>query len=282
PITNPGSIFTGWSGACSGGGYCTVTMNGDQAVTATFSVGHTLAVSLAGEGSGTVAGAGISCPGTCSTLDAAGTTVSLSAAPAGESVFTGWSGACSGTGACQVTLSSDQAVIATFGPKLVAPSSVALLGPRCELLPETRKVTVTPAKLPKGAGRKHPATPLGTLSLAATCNQGTVASLRGTVVELVGRKPRHGKQRSDSFRLIGITVRLRAGARTVLTTRLPKAARIALRAGAHESATFTLTATDFNGTATVSARIRQLRPADRPQSAPAAVNPAQPVTGSRG
>jgi uncharacterized protein (TIGR03437 family) len=33
---NTGSTFAGWSGACSGAGSCTVTMNSNQAVTATF------------------------------------------------------------------------------------------------------------------------------------------------------------------------------------------------------------------------------------------------------
>jgi YVTN family beta-propeller protein len=33
---NAGSVFVGWGGACSGSGTCTVTMNSNQAVTATF------------------------------------------------------------------------------------------------------------------------------------------------------------------------------------------------------------------------------------------------------
>jgi YVTN family beta-propeller protein len=35
-VPNAGSTFVGWSGACSGRGTCTVTMNSNQAVTATF------------------------------------------------------------------------------------------------------------------------------------------------------------------------------------------------------------------------------------------------------
>jgi len=38
--------FTGWSGACSGTGACTVTMNGPQAVTATFQPTFTLSVGI--------------------------------------------------------------------------------------------------------------------------------------------------------------------------------------------------------------------------------------------
>jgi hypothetical protein len=40
--------------------------------------------------------------------------VTLTAAPAAGSAFNGWSGACSGTGTCQVTMSQAQAVTATF------------------------------------------------------------------------------------------------------------------------------------------------------------------------
>lgn len=36
PTPIPGAVFVGWGGACSGTGPCAVTMNADQAVTATF------------------------------------------------------------------------------------------------------------------------------------------------------------------------------------------------------------------------------------------------------
>jgi hypothetical protein len=58
---------------------------------------------------------GISCGATCSASFASGTAVTLTAAAASGSTFTGWSGACSGTGACTVTMSAAQSVTATFG-----------------------------------------------------------------------------------------------------------------------------------------------------------------------
>ena len=74
-----------------------------------------LTVSLAGNGSGTVTGGGISCPGTCSHSYMSGTTATLTATPAVGSTFTGWSGGgCSGTGTCEVTMNTDQNVTATF------------------------------------------------------------------------------------------------------------------------------------------------------------------------
>jgi len=113
----PGSVFTGWSGACSGSGECKVTMGSDQQVTATFArVSHTLTVSLEGAGAGIVTGSGIACPGTCSSSYVSGTEVTLTATPAAGSAFAGWGGACAGTGACSLTLGADRTVTASFTP----------------------------------------------------------------------------------------------------------------------------------------------------------------------
>jgi hypothetical protein len=76
---------------------------------------NSLTVSLAGAGTGSVTGNGISCPSTCSASEPTGTMVTLTATPVAGSAFSGWSGGgCSGTGTCTVTMSSDQAVTATF------------------------------------------------------------------------------------------------------------------------------------------------------------------------
>ena len=118
---NTGSTFAGWSGACSGTGSCTVSMNSNQAVTAAFNltvtVNPTLTITTSGTGSGTVSSSptGTSCGSGCLSF-AAGTTVTLTATPNTSSTFAGWSGACSGTGSCTVTMNSSQAVTATFDP----------------------------------------------------------------------------------------------------------------------------------------------------------------------
>jgi hypothetical protein len=58
---------------------------------------------------------GISCPSTCSHAYTAASRITLTATPSPGSFFAGWSGGgCSGTGACQVTLTRDTAVTATF------------------------------------------------------------------------------------------------------------------------------------------------------------------------
>ena len=122
-----GSDFTGWN-ACAGTGQCSVTLNGNQSVSATFAPtgsGTTLNVTLIGTGNGTITDnlEQISCTntagvtsGTCSASYPPGTVVNLSASATQPSTFGGWMGACSGTGACSVTLNSSQAVTASFVP----------------------------------------------------------------------------------------------------------------------------------------------------------------------
>lgn len=119
-----GSAFAGWSGAvCAGTGTCTVAVNTDTAVTAIFVPVFTLTTNTAGTGSGSITSvpAGINCGASCSSTFSAGTMVSLAAAPASGSSFTGWSGACTGTGSCNVTLNSSQNVTANFGPSAPQP-----------------------------------------------------------------------------------------------------------------------------------------------------------------
>ena len=113
-----GSTFAGWSGAgCSGSGSCVVTMSAAASVTATFNVQtFPLSVSKSGTGSGTVTSspAGINCGAACSASYNYGTSVTLTASPAGGSTFTGWSGACSGTGSCVVSMTAARSVTASF------------------------------------------------------------------------------------------------------------------------------------------------------------------------
>ena len=90
-----GSVFAGWSGACTGSATCTVTMSAAQTVTATFqpiiAENYTLTIVKTGTGTGTVVGSGISCGATCTASYPAGAVVTLTAAAGPDSVLVSWS-----------------------------------------------------------------------------------------------------------------------------------------------------------------------------------------------
>jgi uncharacterized repeat protein (TIGR01451 family) len=88
---------------------------GNDTSTATVTVVAPQLVALTASilGSGSVSGAGISCPGTCSVNILDGSPVTLTATPAGTT-FTGWSGPCAGTGACTFTPDAATTITATF------------------------------------------------------------------------------------------------------------------------------------------------------------------------
>jgi hypothetical protein len=117
----PGTTFTGWGGDCSGTGSCVLTMNVPHSVTATFTLNsYTVTTSRIGAGSGSIASTppGIDCRtgGACSAPYLYGTSVTLTATPDPGNAFTGWSGACSGTGSCTFTVDGAKSAIATFVP----------------------------------------------------------------------------------------------------------------------------------------------------------------------
>jgi hypothetical protein len=111
-----GSVFAGWTGACSGTSTCSVTMNADQGIGGTFNGPPTVSVNFYGTGTGTVIStpAAINCPAQCSSTFPSATAVTLKATAGSGSGFDGWSGPCSGTGSCSLNISSDQTVAATF------------------------------------------------------------------------------------------------------------------------------------------------------------------------
>ncbi|HEX5062858.1 MAG TPA: InlB B-repeat-containing protein [Kofleriaceae bacterium] len=112
-----GSLFVGWSGACSGTGACTITISTAVTVTANFALDNSLVVTLGGNGSGLVTSnpAGINCGTNCSYQFPNNTMVTLTAFAGTGSTFDGWTGAgCSGTGTCTVTTDMATMVTATF------------------------------------------------------------------------------------------------------------------------------------------------------------------------
>jgi hypothetical protein len=85
----------------------------------------TLTVNKTGSGQGTVTSSpsGINCGPTCSADFTSGAVVTLTATPATGSTFAGWSGACSGTGTCTVTMDTDKTVTATFTSTVRPPAA---------------------------------------------------------------------------------------------------------------------------------------------------------------
>lgn len=88
---------------------------------------YQLSVTPLASGTGTVTSTppGIDCPTACSATFPQSTQVKLSAAPANNYFFDGWSGACSGTARCTVSMTGTEKVSATFYPGEVLTVSIA-------------------------------------------------------------------------------------------------------------------------------------------------------------
>ena len=97
-----------------------------HSIGATFTALPRLTITKSGSGTVTTKPAGLSCGKDCKQFDV-GTAVILTAKPARKNTFGGWSGeGCSGTGTCQVTISVDTNVTATFVSASTASKGVAV------------------------------------------------------------------------------------------------------------------------------------------------------------
>ena len=116
-----GLIFSAKLTLSSGG----ASVAGSTLLTATPATTFPLTVTDIGTGNGAVTDnlglincvttAGVQ-SGTCAASYASGTAVTLTATPVSPSAFAAWGGACAGTGSCVVTMTSAQAVTASFTP----------------------------------------------------------------------------------------------------------------------------------------------------------------------
>ena len=126
----------------------------------------TLSVGRTGSGHGQVTSSpnGIDCGATCSHSFAPGTLVALTATPANDSTFTGWSGACTGTlTQCKVSMTGTRSVTATFAYTL----NVTKIGSG------NGRVTSSPAGIDCGATCSHSFAASTLVTLTATPASGS-------------------------------------------------------------------------------------------------------------
>ena len=200
------------------------------ALTGTGTLEHTLTVTIAGTGHGTVTGSGLSCRESCAKAYADGTAVTLTATAAAGSRFTGWSGGgCSGTGTCAIKVRADETVTATF-----TAAGAGKTPPSCTL-------TVGKPRTGKQGSQL--------IALVARCNQAARLRLTGRLT--ITRK--HHPTRV--MKLSAVSATIRVGAALTLTVPVPKPALQALGNGAHESAVLRLLANNSNGSETVTLRL---------------------------
>ena len=162
-----------WDGACGGAQACQATIDEPVTVGATFTqIDETLAVVLAGTGSGKVVATSSACSGEtcfdcpatgCSATLGEGAIVTLTASAGSDSEFAGWSGPCSGieTDTCTIAINHATTVHATF-----------------ELMPETLTVDL----IGSGVGNVSATGLIACGNGGATCSA-TVAA--GTPITLI-------------------------------------------------------------------------------------------------
>jgi Divergent InlB B-repeat domain len=144
-------------------------------------VPETLNVTVSGKGS--VSGPGVACPGACAHAYPSGRRVTLTARPAANQRFAGWTGSCAGSGpACALVLRSNAAAGARFA--LTAPPSLShshlSFGHR--------------PSLAFSAGVSAGATPLRTIAVSAprgvSFADKTKTLAKGIVIKVGGRRVR--------------------------------------------------------------------------------------------
>jgi IPT/TIG domain-containing protein/PASTA domain-containing protein/List-Bact-rpt repeat protein len=126
PSAATGSEFKEWTGACTGSATCEVTMSATKSVAARFDLESVpppkfkLTVTKSGTGSGTVKGGSpgepntINCGATCEHEYLENGVVTLTHEATTGSEFVAWTGACTGSGTCEVTMSAVKSVGASF------------------------------------------------------------------------------------------------------------------------------------------------------------------------
>jgi hypothetical protein len=162
--------------------------------------------------------------GTCTSTWDAGSKVTLNAPPASGYRFTGWTGACTGTGSCSLALSADTSVGAAFAVVAATPATPATPS-------KPVATTLGPQSLRVHATRRPPRlTAIATLNMdfgaaRVTCTAG--ARLKVLTATIVGRivTCRWSVPATASRRKVTGEIRVRTGGETVAVKfayRLPR------------------------------------------------------------
>jgi hypothetical protein len=142
-------------------------------------------------------------------------------------------------------------------PTVIPPAPLTTATAKCTLKVTSNRVLL---KAPKGKPKKGaPVLKPGTLSLTVKCGHAGKVKLAGTLTQLIGTKPKHGKQKSRSYKLGPVTGSVTAGRALTLTVKLPAAAVTVLGKGAKESAMFTAVLTSASASGRATAKVATLK-----------------------
>lgn len=216
----PGNAGAGGGGSGFGPPGATLVSGvraGDGLAEVTYApVVHTLTAAVAGQGVVSSDPAGLACPSTCAASFPAATAVTLTAAPAPGWAFAGWTGACSGVGACVVPLDDAREVGATFTVVPVASPQPGLTPPALAAPPPRAAVPAPRRPARPRTCRSRRDIPVN----VALPRRARVLSLRATVAGRRARARRVGRRvivavdlrgRLRQRYTVSILVRLRGG-----------------------------------------------------------------------
>ena len=191
------------AGALSGGNALVFRVLGDP---------FSLTVAKAGTGAGSVQSSpgGVDCGAACSGSFDDASQVSLTAAAAAGSAFTGWSGAgCTGTGLCAVTMNADQTVTATFDALPLPAKHFVLKAGQLSMRAFRRSARTARAAITGlPAGTRISASLLGRRSVSLAKAKAT-AGANGRA-SLTFRFSKKGRKRLRSAKLKRVTLRVTA------------------------------------------------------------------------
>jgi phosphoserine aminotransferase len=149
-----------------------------QAVTATPPP-SVLTVTKIGNGAVTSTPANINCGTTCTATITNLTTITLTATPAADSTFSGWSGDCTGTSTCTVSMTDARNVTATFTLTSITPITLSATSP-LPTTPTAIRWTPRTGAINKPITGSFTATTNTTYTITATSNTARSFETRAT------------------------------------------------------------------------------------------------------